>query len=719
MANRPYSGQPEIGTPADDDFLLMLDTSEPTASNKNKRGRVSDFLARVAAFLNFSAWTTEIVNARGGQATLDARLDNQDSQFSSLDARLDTAETDITNLEAADVALDSRLDTAEADITALEAADVALDARLDTAEADIVVLETKTAPLSIVANLEVLTSSGSSYISPLAFIDEYGNVVAAFDSTGALNLYSRDYHIQQRDFSDDFAITDSYGSKALAVSGNGVELSGAKFAKNDEYDFAITDSFGNVIFGVKDGVAQGGSGVSSSQDVINLEESHRRQNEPDVSSQRPTAKYNHVIAYGQSLMQANEGWPHLTRVAVYGNVMLGNSNRPASNTDPAFVPLGTSTFQPLVASTANGDGSALLTEPQIAALTPGDQNKGESPDISALNQLKKLYNDKVLLENDSGKLFLTTNCAVGGQSIGELSKNAVPELFQRIQDAISISNTARGADSIKHVATLYNQGEADYSLGTTKTAYKTALKTLRSDIDLEVTTVYGTQKQAAFFTYQTGGSYANDSLELAIATGQFELSLEESAWYLAMPAYPYTDEGGHLTPNGYRAMGCKYGQVLNHVLIEGKRWRPTSPVKLELSGQSILVHCHVPKGVLQFKDTYVGNSATMYINKGFRVSDSAGNVPINSVAIVGGSIVSISLDRLPDYATCKVWYADKSIHNGNGNVCDTDDFKPMYNYEYDGSRGMESDENIAALVNKPYPLQNWMIGFCLPLGWQG
>jgi hypothetical protein len=79
MANRPFSGQPEIGTPADDDFFMMLDTSEPTASSKNKRGRVSDFLARVATFLNFTAWTTEITDARGGQASLDARLDAFDA----------------------------------------------------------------------------------------------------------------------------------------------------------------------------------------------------------------------------------------------------------------------------------------------------------------------------------------------------------------------------------------------------------------------------------------------------------------------------------------------------------------------------------------------------------------------------------------------------------------------------------------------------------------
>ncbi|HFN7278932.1 TPA: hypothetical protein ACIGP4_005020, partial [Klebsiella pneumoniae] len=71
----------------------------------------------------------------------------------------------------------------------------------------------------------------------------------------------------------------------------------------------------------------------------------------------PSDAYNHFLGEGQSLMQGDEGWAQVSRTAKYGNLMLGNSVRPAGAGENAFNPLGGSEFKPMIAVTQSLDGS--------------------------------------------------------------------------------------------------------------------------------------------------------------------------------------------------------------------------------------------------------------------------------------------------------------------------------------------------------------------------
>ena len=104
----------------------------------------------------------------------------------------------------------------------------------------------------------------------------------------------------------------------------------------------------------------------------------------------------------------------------------------------------------------------------------------------------------------------------------------------------------------------------------------------------------------------------------------------------------------------------------------------------------------------------------MYADKGFRVTDSAGAIPIESVEIVADTIIKITLASVPAGAA-KLWYGDKTNHNGNGNVFDSDRFASLANYEYYADSNQAADENIADLVGKPYPLNNASVQFCEPI----
>ncbi|MEY0199313.1 hypothetical protein AB7W27_21445, partial [Providencia manganoxydans] len=60
----------------------------------------------------------------------------------------------------------------------------------------------------------------------------------------------------------------------------------------------------------------------------------------------------------------------------------------------------------------------------------------------------------------------------------------------------------------------------------------------------------------------------------------------------------------------------------------------------------------------------------------------------------------------------QVWYASKTT-SGNGNLCDSDVTVAPFSYEYSAGTGQYPSANIVALVNKPYPLNNFCVAFTL------
>ncbi|MCR3901163.1 hypothetical protein, partial [Klebsiella variicola] len=70
------------------------------------------------------------------------------------------------------------------------------------------------------------------------------------------------------------------------------------------------------------------------------------------------------------------------------------------------------------------------------------------------------------------------------------------------------------------------------------------------------------------------------------------------------------------------------------------------------------------------------NVATMYVDKGFRVTDNAGTVAITAVEIVADTIIKITVGR-DISGNAKLWYGDKTTHEGNGNVFDSDTFNAL------------------------------------------
>lgn len=467
--------------------------------------------------------------------------------------------------------------------------------------------------------------------------------------------------------------------------------------------------------------SQGSAGSSSiaERNAVNLAVSYAVRGEFNSEVQRPTAKYNHVFMYGQSLSTSNECWPVLSHVPFGGNLMLGDSSRPSGRYAGAFSPLNTAALKPLKAVVQSTDGARILTDAEVTALEPGAGNEGEGAEVGMMNFARKQFLQYHGLASDPSRVFVTSSCGVSGRTVEQLSKGASPELYLRlVQAAQGVKNIATAEGATYCIpAIMWLQGEwnyrPDYGGDTTKEGYKAKLLAQSQIWKAELAQgIAGQEAPPAIITYQTGAAFTRDTHDVAIGMAQFELSEEQSNWYMAAPYYPYTDKGGHLDSNGSRWLGMQLGKVFHRVVTLGQDWKPLSPRNITISDMEILIDFHVPCPPLVFDKPYVNLSATDYIDKGFYVKDSVGAISIRSVEIVAETIVRIELARAPSSGVL-VQYATLAGSSGNGCLRDSDPTVSMYKYEYAAGTGQYAAANIPALVDKPYPLHNWCIAFSL------
>jgi hypothetical protein len=430
---------------------------------------------------------------------------------------------------------------------------------------------------------------------------------------------------------------------------------------------------------------------------------------------RPQFGVNHVIAYGQSLSSGWEGTPALSRMPRLDCLMLGASVRPASEHAAEWRPVGEAELQPLVATVQAVDGGETLTADAVAALPPDSVLLGETVLESALHHWRC-----VMTTSDASHLLAASSCGVGGRSLEQLSRGAEPELFNRLRDCARLTRAAAEALGRGYgiVALLLLHGENNnWGLdGATadRAAYKALMAALCRDMRDELATgIAGQDLSPAIFTYQTGGAYAAD--HMAIPMAQWEASQEVAGLFLAAPAYPVTDKGGHLDANGYRWLGAQFGKAMHVVLDLGQDWRPLSPRRAMLAGTTVSVSFDVPVAPLAFGRPYGGHLAWDVANQGFAVIDDDGAVPIAAVELDGARGVTIELVR-PPRGDCVLRYADSTHHGGLGGLHDSDMTPCLDRYSYLPGIGHHPGADIAALVGKPYPLMNWCVAFAIPVG---
>ncbi|HEL7748752.1 TPA: hypothetical protein UL761_000256 [Stenotrophomonas maltophilia] len=530
-------------------------------------------------------------------------------------------------------------------------------------------------------------------------------------TTGAFSLVDPDgYFIE---------VVDPTGGSGLVRDAAAVGLNTSLSVRDDDgYVVELLSSEGAVsktddasLYGVRN--------------ASNLDASRSVASQINSESTAVVYDYTHFPVYGQSLSNGTEGWPALSKAQPYNNVMVGGSVRQASIGSAAFTPVGgSSAFQPLVGNVMS-TSMAVLTDAEVAALPPGNGAFGETVAEGLVNSLKKLHNLRKGVADDS-IAFVASSSGVGGRTIAQLTKGASPNIWNVLvgHAQAAKANAVSAGKSYGIGAFLWLQGENDYP-SATKAGYKASLKQLWSDFKADVATaVSGQQLPPVMLMYQTGASFTSDGngLDTALSVGQAQLEFndENSDVYMVGPVYPYTDKhtsptaNGHLDSNGYRWWANLAAKVAYRVLELRQGWKPLSPRKVAVAGRTISIDFHVPEPPLAFDMPYLANAATDFPSKGFTVRDSVGVVPLSGVRIVFDTIVELTLSRDlvgPAY----VRYADKTYHDGNGCLRDSDSFVAPDRYVYQAGSGQYPEANIAELVDKPYPMHNWCVAFNLKI----
>lgn len=530
----------------------------------------------------------------------------------------------------------------------------------------------------------------------------------------------RDALIRSVDMKDPgLHVADINGAPLVSLVDDVLSGRGWNFGKSVPYSgLWLADENGAVISQMVapdflDTIATEGAGFSSddvaSADRAALTRSGLRDGVPALVRLRNGVA--HVPMNGQSLSTAQEAWPVLTTDinVLLSLFMLGDSIRPNSKTSEGFTPLGVARLNPLAATVQTADFSSNLTPTEVAALAEGTNVPGEQPEIAALITLKERMLDIAQLDTDPDVSFVATACGVGGKTIAELSDGADLDLYARFGDAIDQVKSIAVADGKEYYVPYitFMQGRSDMGVSTTS-QYKAALNSYFDDMQATVMAKSDQTVPPVIFMYQSVSKDLDDGLDVGQA--QLELSLERADVFLVASGYAVTDKGTHLDANGSRWMGCYFGKAIERVFFDRENHRPVYPTKAEFRSNQVLVSMHVPRPPLQVLPFYLGLTATTVPNHGFTVYVDGIQQGIASVDVNTATVLIKLTALVPDGATVNVRYGDKG---SGGNIFDSDPYRARLKYEYTAGSGQYAAANIAALVNKPYPMQNPCVEFSI------
>jgi len=516
----------------------------------------------------------------------------------------------------------------------------------------------------------------------------------------------------------EFLLNGSMGSSAFNISREGFSCRGFSVKVNNTNNILVYDGIGNVLIDS----SIDNSKPDYSLDVLDMQNKIYAQSlRKPISSAiaAPVYQYNVYIGDGQSFMTGWQSWRHLTRDPIEpGNVlMLGDSVR-GNSIDGTFNPLGSAIFKDLVGVTqTTGSPSVAMTDAQIDALPRPSDNPGEEITVAAVNFQRVMQRKYRGILVDNERKIIVVNVGVPGKTLKQLSKgnasgyfeNRVVRALQQIKNNLPVGATAA------LVAMMYSGHEYDYDATkaestTDKDEWKALMLKKIQDVEDAGRAIFGQGDKLAVFTEQTGGWWTFDSTNQSIGQAHIELDEENENITLCKPSYFETDKASHRDNNGIRWASMFFGKAMHMVLDRRQAFFSNKIIWAKCYGTTLLFGYRVWEPPLQFKPSYyLTNEAAggvIFANKGFLAKDDAGDLTIYNVRVAADTIISAELNRAP-VGQLKITYAPKTTYDGQGNVCDSDDSESLYSYKFTESKYPET--NIPALLDKPYPQNNFAL----------
>lgn len=275
---------------------------------------------------------------------------------------------------------------------------------------------------------------------------------------------------------------------------------------------------------------------------------------------------------------------------------------------------------------------------------------GETPHSALGNQITALVRAAAPDED-----YVTVHTVVGesGQGIEALRKHDGPTdgetgrayaatLFE-LRAITRLAAEAGKSYGVK--AIVMTHGETDSGNST----YDDDLIQLLEDYNADIAAITGQTERVPMLLSQQF-AYPQGANQRPVATQiQWRLAVERPDDFVCTgPKYQYPGHGDgvHLSAEGYKQLGEKIGQVYYERIVLGNDWKPLHPTSVERDGNVITVHFHVPVPPLVW-DEELPPPVAWENGRGFEVRRRSTKIPIQSVEIVGDSVV-ITCDDLPE-----------------------------------------------------------------------
>jgi len=361
-----------------------------------------------------------------------------------------------------------------------------------------------------------------------------------------------------------------------------------------------------------------------------LAATHSKSGDPAVNVNLPW-DWSGIIGTGQSLSVGARGLPVLSTNQPYHNLKLSTDHLPWP-IDPNDTHL---TLTPLV------EPVGRLARRWGPPSSWPENIYGETPHSAMANEIT------ALIRANGDRDFVSVHCAVGegGRGMIYLKKNPVKNgVSGRSYEAAmiatkAITRLAKAAGKTYGVgAIILTHGETD----ATNADYENELRQLWSDYNTDIPAITG-QRQKIQMIVSQQNSCADHS---ASALAQWRIGVDYPADIACSGPkyqYPYAPDCIHLTADGYRQLGEKYGQIYYERVILKKNWQLLEPVGIERNGRTITVRYHVPVPPLMWAADFElphRSIAEWRNGKGFEVCSAVGDrIAIASVTISGDAVI--------------------------------------------------------------------------------
>lgn len=456
------------------------------------------------------------------------------------------------------------------------------------------------------------------------------------------------------------------------------------FVNNNKQDYQLTESQ-----------------IVQQMEVYAAAKGVNRYNKVMSASPKSRKKYKIILIYGQSFGAGAQSGSVLSLASRYNSVMLGQSPRGTYFSNPpagseVYGPVGgENKFYPLKEVCQDGSGNIVASAPS---------GYGETYCTTVADEFKRYHNESLGVDDDPNVVICVGSCAVSGRSIAQLQKDASPELYNRVRTFLSGVNeavTAEGAEW-EVVAIIYSQSENDNSQS--YTYYQNQSITMRNNLVASCKEASGQKFDPVYLINQLGNNYVNGT---GVPNAQISLPSVLDRTILVGSYQGLPNPGAHLCANSYRHMGALFARELWRYYDNNGDY-PFKMVQAYHRGDTVWLSFSPHVTPMKFKSVYDKWTETLYDDKGISVIDSTSTLSGADLvpSIVSDRVIKIKASRALTGGVT-VLLGDKA-HNGIHNICDSSNEVAGLDWVYSGATvGQYTQENIPALVNKPYALTNF------------